>query len=497
MCVLRLAVIPVVSVVVSTVHAQFPPPPGSWEPGPPPAIMITPDDPYILAGQRITFQAMGADTDLFMPGETPGMDEVDVNSAQWTASAGTPTEGSGSTFTWTAPDSLNWAAISVSAPDMGNLADDPDDAEDTSGATLIVPTVIRVYFVDYRMRDSDFAETDDDHHWDCDGWYWGDLVDVPQYDVTVTPARDEPVYMAGGDGCSTWLTLRCSPTVHFGCDIDLETDWGSLGGSATVEAYEQGTPAWGSFEPRPQQVDKFIDQQIGWSYRVPTGSNNWIAMNTTTHDIYQSYDYPCGDPLPKAPRLRVSSVCSAAEDEDTIEDIADELTGWTRDGLNGLIDHGLDPNVDPWCYFDSGADPLECDDQAEVACHVLALVGVGGDLVFVRASTDRLNCLDLEERYCPEHGWDEKLVLMAGCVNNFEGCCRVEDGELTILYAIWSTEPSVVKAKETDVTNNPPHDTNAAALSMLNKLTGFTQAWVRKQPPCYVLHGDVPKPPVD
>lgn len=459
--------------------------------------MISPDDPYVLAGQRITFQAMGMDTDLFIPGETPGMDGVDLSQAQWTASAGTPTEGSGPSFTWTAPDWSGSASISVTAPDMGDLADDPDDAEDTSTATLVVPTVIKVYFVDYRMRDSDFAETDDDHHWECDGWYWGDLVDVPQYDVTVTPARDEPVYMVGGDSCSTWLTLRCSPTVHFGCDIELETDWGSLAGSATVEAYDQDTPAWGLFEPRPEQVDKFIDQQIGWSYKVPTGSDNWIAMNTTTHDIYQSYDYPCGDPLPKAPRLRVSSVCSAAEDEDTIEGIGDELTDWARDGLSGGLGGQLDPDVDPWCYFDSGADPLECDDQAQVACYVLALVGVAGDVVLVRASTDRLNCLDTEERYCSEHGCDETLALMADVPNAFEGCCRVDDSEVTILYAIWSTESSVVKAKETDVANNPPYDTNAAALSMLNKLTGFTQAWIRTYLPHDVLHEDVPKPPVD
>jgi hypothetical protein len=132
-----------------------------------------------------------------------------------------------------------------------------------------------------------------------------------------------------------------------------------------------------------------------------------------------------------------------------------------------------------------------------VACHVLALVGVAGDVVFVRASTDRLNCLDLEERWCGEHECDEELVLMAEVPNSFEGCCGVEDGEVSILYAIWSTEPSVVKAKETDVTNNPPHDANAAALSMLNKLTGFTQAWIRAEPPYDTLHEDVPKPPVN
>lgn len=313
----------------------------------------------------------------------------------------------------------------------------------------------------------------------------------------MTPARDEPVYMVGGEGCSTWLTLRCSPTVQFGCDIDLQTDWGSLGGSATVEAYEQETPAWGVFEPRPEQVDKFIDQQIEWSYKVPTGSNNWIPMNTTTHDIYQSYDYPCGAPLPEAPRLRVSSVCSAAEDEDTIEGIADELTDWTADGLKALYDSHLDPDVDPWCYFDSDADPLECDDQAEVACHVLALVGVAGDVVLVKASTDRFNCLDLEERYCLEHGCWEILALMADVPNFFEGCCRVDDSGVTILYALWSPESSVVKAKETDVTNNPPYDTNAAALSMLNKLEGFTQVWIRRDPPHIVLHEGVPKPLVN
>ena len=79
MRVLLIVVMSLFGAVASSVHGQFPPPPGSWVPGPPPEIMITPDDPYILAGQSITFQAMGMDTDLFIPGETPGMDGVDVS----------------------------------------------------------------------------------------------------------------------------------------------------------------------------------------------------------------------------------------------------------------------------------------------------------------------------------------------------------------------------------------------------------------------------------
>ncbi len=87
--------------------------------------------------------------------------------------------------------------------------------------------------------------------------------------------------------------------------------------------------------------------------------------------------------------------------------------------------------------------------------------------------------LDLEQRYCAVCGADETLLLVAGDTpNNYEGCSCVEDGGVSILYAIWSTEASVVKAKETEVTNNPPSGVAAAALSMLNKLLGFSQAWV-------------------
>ena len=58
----------------------------------------------LLAGQETTFIAMGYDTDLYVPGYSSGMDTLDMASASWTASAGTPTSGSGSTFTWIAPD---------------------------------------------------------------------------------------------------------------------------------------------------------------------------------------------------------------------------------------------------------------------------------------------------------------------------------------------------------------------------------------------------------
>jgi hypothetical protein len=289
--------------------------------------------PVVLAGQKITFSAFGADEDIYMPGCISDMDDVDISQAAWTASAGTPTTGTGSTFEWTAPDAAGLVTISVTAPDMGYLADDPADAQDQTSVTAIVPTVVKVYFVDYRMRETGFAERDDHHDWDCCGWYYGDFVEVPQYDATLTPARNEPVYMRGGDTCSAWLTFQCVPQIDSTCDIELETDWGSLAGSNIIQGGEEFSPGWGLFEPRPQQVDKFIEQKIKWSYKVPAfyGSDHWIEMNTTTHNIYQSFDDPYGDPLPEAPILRVHTVCSEAEDQDTVEGIADELTEWVAD----------------------------------------------------------------------------------------------------------------------------------------------------------------------
>jgi hypothetical protein len=154
---------------------------------------------------------------------------------------------------------------------------------------------------------------------------------------------------------------------------------------------------------------------------------------------------------------------------------------------------GTDPQVDPWCYHDSGSPPLACDEQARLACYALGLVGVPAGVYKVHASShdDRLDCLTMERRWCPACGACELLRMKEPSLQNFEGCCGVEDDGTSILYAIWPYGP---KTRETDVTNNPPNDMAAAALSMLHVL-GWTQWWTDES--TYADCEEEEKPPLN
>lgn len=372
------------------------------------------------------------------------------------------------------------------------LADDPTDATDEASPSSIIPTVVKVYFVDYQMRDSAHAETDYDHTWTCDYWYYGDLVDVPQYDVTTTPNADEPVHMVGGAACSAWVYLELPDTLSTTVDVDLTSEWGSFDGNSSL--YGSPYPAGGgAFAARPNQVDDLIDQQIAWSYKVPSGSDNWIVMNTTVHDIYQSYDDPVGSP--PAPRKRVQTVCNNAEDETTEEGIADGLVDWIDDALNDQLGGQISPYVDAWCYYDPNADGLECDDQARMMKLALELLGVEAYEVQVNASTDRNNVFDDEEQDCPICYQHEYLCLTDGSVPHaFAGCCLVIDDGECILYSVWDPDDGKhEKAWESEVTNNPPAGLSAAGLALLNRI-GLSQAWFNIFG--VNCHGQ-PKPPVN
>jgi hypothetical protein len=436
-----------------------------------------------------------------MPEGYSGCDFLNYAQAVWAADAGTPETGTGQSFVWTAPDEACSVTIAVLVPDMGQLADDPTHALASTTVSCVVPEVSSVWFLDYWMRESEFAETDEHHTWSCSYWYYGEHVPVAQYDETQTPMRNEPVYMVGGESCPAWVSLHLEPDLYAACGIETKSEWGDFAGFGYLYTSDY-TPTAGTFVERPQQVDEFLDQPIKWYYRVPTpyGSNNWIEMDTTTHGIYQSFDQPCGDP--PAAKKRVDNVCTVAEDQGTVEGIAGGITEWVAGELYpGALGGSLDPEVDPWCYLDDAARPLECDDQAQVACHVLALTGVLAQVALVRASTDRLTCVgaQLENRYCDEcHLW-EVLWLYDGSFNAFEGCCFVVDEGDAILYAIWDGTGTVKKAKETEVTNNPPDHLAAAGLAMLNKLTTMHQVWAYydEEGVGDVAHTNVPKPPLN
>jgi hypothetical protein len=361
-----------------------------------------------------------------------------------------------------APDHACQVTITVSVPDAAHLADDDIDAEDEVEVSVIKPQVSRISFSDYGMAENAEVE-DEEHNWECEGWGVGDAVEAPQWENGPLA----PAYFIGGQICTADVHLDATGTLTEEAAIDVRGDWENWSGSGTVQHWWGEEEIECTSEQFEQRVDKYVDQAIQWSYRCPDGSNNWIDTNASDHDVlYQSYAAPLHDA--DATKKRTDAVCTEAEDLSTPETIADPIFDWLVDALpdgQGGI------QTEPWCYLDAGADNIECDDQAYVMKLAIELLGVPGEVVYVRATpTDDPDCLDLPPAvYCEVHQVRERLWLKSGggAWQVFEAACRVE-GINGIDDALWDE----VRGK-----TDQNHRGDLKVLRGLHKDWNWTQKW--------------------
>ena len=183
------------------------------------------------------------------------------------------------------------------------------------------------------------------------------------------------------------------------------------------------------------QVKKYTGNfQNQWKYKVPSGTNTWYTVNTTSHTVYVAYGTPSGSVVTEK---RMSWACQKADGATSDSNVADKI----HDAL-GNFDPPYEPGEKPtlgsgWPLL-AGTTYGECDEQAALMELGVELLGVSAytDKVYASSNSGAGNCLDLEDK--TEGGIKKWLILDfdtgAGYKwNAFEGCCVVAGS----WYAVW------------------------------------------------------------
>jgi hypothetical protein len=180
------------------------------------------------------------------------------------------------------------------------------------------------------------------------------------------------------------------------------------------------------------QVKKYGgDFQIQWKYKVPSGTNTWYNIGTTSHTVYVTY----GTPDPGGTDLtekRINWDCTAADGENTAKGVADCIHSALN--ANPPID-GHDPTqTDDWALLSGTPYQGECDEQAEFMVKALKLLGSTGSAYLTYASTDS-SVTSYESKVQDGKTWWLKFDFdNNGSVdNNFEGSVSSAGH----YYAVW------------------------------------------------------------
>jgi hypothetical protein len=171
--------------------------------------------------------------------------------------------------------------------------------------------------------------------------------------------------------------------------------------------------------------------QIQWKYRVPSGSNNWIGSNTTSHTVYVTYGIPSPTGY-NVTEKRVNWCCEKANGAVDPKGVADGI----HLGLNANPpnDGSGDIQSDDWLLLSGTPYKGECDEQARFMVRAIELIGSSGSSYLTYASTDS-NVRDQQSKMQDGKKWWLKFDFdNDGTVdNNFEG--SVSSGNH--YYAVW------------------------------------------------------------
>jgi hypothetical protein len=206
---------------------------------------------------------------------------------------------------------------------------------------VLTPTVYRVGFGnDYTLYKTPAT-------WD--GWGDGETaITQPVYDSDAVPAKNDPVCVTKNSSAVSLTDVRLKVTEALSYPITITVDasgtedWNEYG--VLFSDKTSGEATLGITGNIINQVKKYNnDFQNQWKYKVPSGTNTWYTINTTSHTVYVTYDAPS----PGGAELTVKRIDWACEK-------ADGAT--TESAVANGIHNGLG-NVDP------PREPGECSPQ--------------------------------------------------------------------------------------------------------------------------------------
>jgi len=377
-----------------------------YEPDPPidtsAALVYTagyPQGPVVLAGDRVTFMCQrpsDKDTACSMYtlsgvvhyGTPYLVDDAlgDPNFwPKWTAQGGSiigDSEGV-NTIVWQAPDGEGSATISFSDDDLptpvdansGDTGDRDDEGVDpaaSTGVQVVVPEVVTVAWPSYTMYDRDPAKSE-----------WDDSnvpLHYPQYDNISGTLFTAPVCMAFGLAPSTvYITAQCrivaplTQSTSFSLKTEGPINFGE-GGSSFSPGLAPGAlissaSTHGHVNALANHVLWDLVQQ-DWKYKMPYGSNTWIAMNTTLVELCLTYGEPTGGCVTAK---RVRKVCEMGQGQNDPCDIATAI----HDKLPDKSVTAGAPNDGPtpiWLIYDGATS--QCPGFARFVGAHFSMIGI-------------------------------------------------------------------------------------------------------------------------
>ena len=153
-----------------------------------------------------------------------------------------------------------------------------------------------------------------------------------------------------------------------------------------------------------------------WSYKVPSGTDQWIYMSPVTgpHTIYWVYGaQQCNDPNYTENHLYYACGWGSGGIEVAEDDIPKKIQE------NCWLNFDWKHLSDPWDLETTGGD---CQTHAELMAEALKVLGISAD------GTNASTCRVGETRNCPTHGLEYHCFVETNpgaTGTNFEGVCEV------------------------------------------------------------------------
>ena len=200
--------------------------------------------------------------------------------------------------------------------------------------------------------------------------------------------------------------------------------------------------------PAMNMVAVFVDTvggwnwQIGWSYKVPTGSDNWIALGSSQDDLYLTWGTPGGSRI-TAKRMNWAAYMKC-DGDDTVTALGDDLSA----GVNSDTTFGTDNPTNRWEALD-GTKTNDCLAGSELAVSALNLLGVTD----CNTQKSRARTVATDD---PDYPADVTVAEYDGVPNNdstllwystdggaadwnrYEGSFRAKDGTTWKYWAVFS-----------------------------------------------------------
>lgn len=350
---------------------------------------IIPEDALVIAGSRVRFRCnRPSDKDTSysispITGEvkwdSPILVQDEMADAnywpKWQVTGGSiigDYEGV-TAITWQAPDSATSATIRIADDDrpIPVVPDDQGDRDDTgvdpaasTGVAVAIPEVITVGWQNtHTMFDVDPNKSE----WDDSSVQ----LHYPHYDWNYPDVS--PVCMTKYSSARVVEHCYVGQSASFDTTLVIKADSGYLPFGESQATFASGSQYASSSHTSETNTPNEVDLEVvnqHWKYRVPSGSDNWISMNSTFTSLYLTYGTPSGSCITWK---RVECVCAAAEGESEPNAIA-EAVFWSLTSFTYNLDAPVDGPTPIWLMYDG--EQAQCPGVATLLGKHFSMVGM-------------------------------------------------------------------------------------------------------------------------